>query len=152
MALLLLCKVEESLRRKDQALVVEFAFFANPGEHCEVGGRGWPKARDSDVDGWAWMNCVYGHRFHLQSDHVPVRPVPHEDFGGLRIWKWAEQVHVASLRHSADDFLFPSKPEVAGAELWRLHPCSRDTQHPRHPKFLEQPASRAQPGHPTAVE
>jgi len=109
-ALLHLCKIEESLGRKEQALVMESAFFANPGEHREVGGGRRPKARNLHVYGWARMSFIDGHRLHLQSNHAPGLPLPHENFGGFRIWKWTEQVHVVSLGEASDDFLFPEKP------------------------------------------
>ena len=95
---------------------MEAPLFAHPSKHCEVGARRGPTARDRDVNRWPFVDSISAHGFDLQSNHLPGRAAPYEDFSGLRVWKWPEKGSNTQLQRAGARLPIPPETKVARRE------------------------------------
>src|SRR5947199_3440854 len=65
-------KLEQLERGDEQEVLVKAGRVAEPCENDEIGGRGWPKARRSNIHGGAEASLVNDHCLDLNSHNPPA--------------------------------------------------------------------------------
>src|SRR5438094_6246584 len=94
-------KLEQLERGDEQEVLVKARRVAEPGENDEIGGRGGPKARRSNIHGGAEASLVNDDRLHLKSHNAPAVEVKDGHLGRLEVWKRAKHVQARCLGQAA---------------------------------------------------
>src|SRR5438094_2470383 len=106
-------KLEQLERGDEQEVLVKAGRVAEPCENDEIGGRGWPKARRSNIHGGAEASFVNDHRLDLNSHNPPRVEVQHGQLGRLEVWKRAKHVQARGLGQAAHHFRLAERTHVA---------------------------------------
>src|SRR3989442_6519214 len=83
-------ELEQLERGDEQEVLVKARRVAEPCENDEIGGRGWPKARRSNIHSGAEASLVDDHPLDLKSHKPPAVAVQHGQLGRLEVSERAQ--------------------------------------------------------------
>src|SRR5437016_13785486 len=94
-------ELEQLERGDEQEVLVKARRVAEPCENDEIGGRGWPKARRSNIHGGAEASLGNDHRLDLKSHNPPGVEVQHGQPGRPQGWKPPKHAQARGLRQAS---------------------------------------------------
>src|SRR3989442_9124283 len=97
-------ELEQLERGDEQEVLVKARRVAEAPENDEIGGRGWPKARRSNIHSGAEASLVNDHRLDLKCYNPPAVEVQDGHLGSLEVWKRATNAQARGLGHAAHHF------------------------------------------------
>src|SRR5437899_9475365 len=105
-------KLEQLERGDEQEVLVKVRWVAEPGENDEIGGRGWPKARRSNIHSGAEASLVNDHRLDLKCHNPPAVEVQDGHLSSLEVWKRAKNVQARRLGQATRHFRLAKRTHV----------------------------------------
>src|SRR5438876_9831080 len=105
-------ELEQLERGDEQEVLVKARRIVEPCENDEIGGRGRPKARRSNIHSGAEASLVNDHRLDLKSYNPPAVEVQDGHLGSLEVWKRAKHVQARGLGQAAHHFRLAKRTHV----------------------------------------
>src|SRR3989442_1866778 len=105
-------ELEQLARGDEQEVLVKARRVAEPRENDEIGGRGWPKARRSNIHSGAEASLVDDHRLDLKGYNPAAVEVQDGHLSSLEVWKRAKNVQARRLGQATRHFRLAKRTHV----------------------------------------